>query len=348
MNILSNGQRFGTTALLWLFLSLVPYALTQGARQDRNALTAFQEALVQEGYIVTLVSTESLNLAAMWCANAVDSAWYSNYEPYTELLVPKSAGNTEQVREFKLRPDEAIVLIGLMPSPIRYFGFHPFLARKAYLDGSSEAIHATLGDAVNNLTVKTTGPTPYNSPVALIFTPDKGTDARIRAALQLAGYPEAIFNTVVFPASMLNLGDDNRADDLRITLRNGPIWQKPAEGDAYIANPPITIFRVTPSASTYLDPFPATPLRVRGTGRTEMDLMNKQVELRAGILARNAGLNATDIPSQPYFYEGYDYIQRRLDPSGDTRDALFLTAGWVPEYVHPILSTRLRWPTASF
>ncbi len=321
-------------ALLWLLLSLVPYALPQGARQDRDALAAFQDALEQDGFYVTPGSAEPFNLAALWCDSypGLETAWYSNYEPYIELLVPKSASNTEQVREFKLRPDEAIVLIGLTPPPIKYFGFYPFLATKVYPGRGRQPMHATLGDAVNNLTVKTTGPTPFNSPVALIFTPDKGTDARIRAALQIAGYPEAIINTVVFPPSMLNLGDDESADELRIALRNGPIWQRQADGEAYIANPPLTILRATPSARADLNPFAAPPLRVRGTGETEMDLMNKLVELRAGILAANPGLDATDIPSQPYWYEGYDYIQRGLDPSGDARDAFFLTAGWVPEY----------------
>ncbi len=61
----------------------------------------------------------------------------------------------------------------------------------------------TAGDAVNNATVKTIGLTSFNRPVALIFTPDQTTDARVRAALQRAVYPAAIINTVVFPASML-------------------------------------------------------------------------------------------------------------------------------------------------
>jgi len=136
----------------------------------------------------------------------------------------------------------------------------------------------------------------------------------------------------VFPASMLNLGHGKSADEIRITMRNGPIWQNPADGEAYVTNPPLTILRVTPRAPADLDPFPAPPLRVRGTGESEMDLMNKLVELRAGILAANSGLYATDIPSQPYWYEGYDYIQRQVEPDGDTRDCFFLTAGWVPEY----------------
>jgi hypothetical protein len=68
-----------------------------------------------------------------------------------------------------------------------------------------------------------------------------------------------------------------------------------------------------------------------------MDLMNKLGELRQGIIAANSGLHATDITSLPMCYEGYDYIQRRADPSqyqgywGDSRDAFYLGVG-LPEW----------------
>ena len=168
--------------------------------------------------------------------------------------------------------------------------------------------------------------------MALIFTPDKGTDARVRAALQHAGYPAAIINTVVFPASMLNLGYGETADELRIVMRNA-IWQEQADGDAYIANKPLNIFRVTPRTPSTANPLPAPRLRVRGTGESEMDLRNKLGELRAGIIAANPGLNATDIFSIPAIgYEGYDYMQRGIWEGGDARDAFYLDAGYIPEF----------------
>jgi hypothetical protein len=89
---------------------------------------------------------------------------------------------------------------------------------------------------------------------------------------------------------------------------------------------------VTPRTPAIANPFPVPPLRIRGTGKTEMDLMNKLDQLRQGIIAANPGLQHTDIQSRPNFYEGFDYIQRWLDPWGDSRDALFLTAGYLPEF----------------
>ena len=71
---------------------------------------------------------------------------------------------------------------------------------------------ATLGDAINNATIRTSGGTPFSTPVAIVFTPDQSTDARIRTALRRSGYPSGMVNTFVFPASMLTLGDGAAAD----------------------------------------------------------------------------------------------------------------------------------------
>jgi len=319
-------------ALLWLFLSLVPCAFSQRVGQDPHALARFQHALKQDGFDVTPGAAVAWNLAAQWCANdpTVPNAGYSNNEPYLVALVPKSVQEPGQLTtDFKLGPDEAVVLIGLTPPPARYFSYTPYLVSKVYPDGRKQIL-ATLGDAVNNATVKTIGSTPFNSPVVLIFTPDQTTEARVRATLRRAGYPAAIINTVVFPASMLNLGYGENADQLRVGLRNA-IWDKPSDGDAYINDPPLSVFRLTPRTQATANPFPAPPLRIRGTGRTEMDLMNKLGQLREGIIAANSGLHATDIVPMPMCNEGYDLIQRGIELCGDCRDAFYVGAG-LPEY----------------
>jgi hypothetical protein len=197
--------------------------------------------------------------------------------------------------------------------------------------GTRQPLWATLGDAVNKATVKTTGHTPFNSPVAVIFTADQRVDARVRAALERAGYPPAIINTIVFPVSMLNLGHSDTADEFIIAIRNA-MWQNQADGDAYMQSPPLNVFRLTPRNETIADPFPAPRLRVRGTGQTEMELMKKLDLLRQRIVAANSTLYAKDLATQTTAYEGYDYIQRGMDPWGDSRDAVFLTAGYVPEF----------------
>lgn len=201
---------------------------------DSRALTRFQTALKQDGLDVSYGRAEAWNATAEWCAGKVDTAQGFNNEPYLQVLVPTTAqdpGYPDLTGEFRLRQDEAIVLIGLTPPPVKYFSYTPYLSTKMYPDGK-RYILASLGDQLNNAVIKSIGNSPFNTPVALIFTPDQGTDARIREALRRAGYPAAIVNTVVFPASMLKLGHTETADMLRIVTRTA-VWEDTAAAAAY-------------------------------------------------------------------------------------------------------------------
>jgi len=298
------------------------------------SLDTLKTALGQEGLVATSGAVAHYNPARLWCdyTPGVKNADYFNVEPYLEVQVPNSPQETDQQSsEFRLRPDEAVVLVGLTPPPAKYFSYIPYLDWKRYPDGSRKRPIATLGDSVSVATVKSVGPTPFNAPIALIFTPDKTTDAGIRAALRRTGYAAAIIDTVVFPASMLNLGLDQSADQLTIALRTA-IWDDPSgAGKNYIDNPPLQVLRVTPSKPAPANPFPAPALRIRGTSHTEMDLMNKVDDLRQGIIAANPDFTAKDIQTMPMCYEGYDLIQRRIEMCGDSRDAFYVGAG-LPEF----------------
>ncbi len=174
-----------------LFL-LAPCAFAQRSGLDLRKLAQFPTALEDDGFKVSAGSTQMMDWAAEYCRGNLDNAGYVNKAPYLRFLVPTSAQDPTLTEVFQLRPDEAIVLIGLTPPPVNYFGYYPFLWTKVYPDVGRQPMFATLGDTVNNATIKTLGPAPYNRPVALIFTPDQGTDARVRAALRRAGYPTAI------------------------------------------------------------------------------------------------------------------------------------------------------------
>ena len=126
---------------------------------------------------------------------------------------------------------------------------------------------------------------------------------------------------------MLKLGHNETADVLRIMARTA-VWVDKTAGAAYINNPPLKVLRVTPRAQATAKPFPTPPLRIRGTGHTEMDLANKLDELRQSIIAAYPRLLATDIQSIPMCYEGYDLIQRG-NWCGDSRDAFYIGAGYL-------------------
>lgn len=315
----------------------IPCAFAQKAGQDAKLLERFQAALEQDGFSIQSGVASDTDWAGMYCNRERDDAGYVNKAPYLLIQVPRSAEDPTPVENFKLRPDEAIVLIGPTPPPTKYFGYYAFLATRI-LPGDPDQdripLVATLGDAINNATIKTIGPTPFNTPVVVIFTPDRGTDARIRTALQRSGYPAAMINTLVSPASLLNLGESDTADEVTFKVRIGMSEDHPEALDAYVrsAETTLTVLRVTPRTPAVANSFPVPPLRVRGTGRTELGLMTEVDQLREAIIAAHPGLHAVDIQSKPVAYEAYDYIQQGINPGADSRDSLFLAAGYVPEF----------------
>jgi len=314
-----------------------PCAFAQQTGHDASLVARCQAALRQDGFSIQPGVVSDTDWAGLYCNGERANAGYVNRAPYLLIRVPKSADDPSPVENFKLPPDEAIVLIGPTPPPTKYFGYYAFLATRMFPndpDGKRNPLVATLGDAINNATIKTVGPTPFNQPVAVILTPDRGTDGRIRTALQQAGYPSAMINTLVSPASMLNLGESDTADEVTFKVRIGMSEGNPEELTAYVrgARTSLTVLRVTPRTNAIANPFPVPPLRVPGTGQTEMDLMKKVDQVREAIIAAHPGLHAVEIQSKPVGYEGYDYIQQGMNPGADSRDTLFLAAGYLPEF----------------
>lgn len=341
MNTLIQSNRLlatiGFFAIVLFFTAAVQAQNTNRgpqAGQRPDSLASFQDALKRDNFEIKMGYASVLDLRGLYCGGQLDNALYQNKNaPYLSAYVPELEEESPRTfvgRSFRLRYDEAIVLIGLTPPPEKYFSYQPYLLAKVYPQGSIP-VFASLGDTVNLRTIKTLGPTPFNSPVILIFTPDQGTDARIRAALRSSGLPNSIINTLVFPSSMLTLGLGEEADQFLLVSRNA-VWENEDAGRAYIENPPVMVFRVTPQEPAVANPFPAPPLRIRGTGQTEMNWMNKLGELREGILATYPDMNATELVTKPMGYEGYDFIQRAVNVLGDTRDALYLAAGFMPDF----------------
>lgn len=344
-------------------LPLLPCAFAQQAGQDPRALARFQNVLAQDGFDVRQGRSMSLDMWQQYCNGVTTSAKYNNKgAPYLTAVVPHLPGDPTLVPyAFQLRADEAVVFIGVTPPAVAYFSYQPYLLNKHYAqpvpadlltkpiqgcwgDPHCLDVGTSLGDTVNVATIKTIGPDPYNAPMVLIFTPDQGTEVRVRSALRKAGYPPAIVNTVAFPASMLNLGIGQGHDLFMILGRNAK-WLNGAAGEAagsaYMDSlnstdptkpSPVSVFRVTPNvfSATNLQPFPAPALRVRGTGRTEMDLLGKLDEIRDRIISQYTGMGyvvAGEYSSGPGSYDGYDFIQQMKRAYLDCRDTIYVGVG---------------------
>jgi len=317
-------------------LTCATLAFSQGGEQSSGSVAKFTSNLARGGFLVSSGVAKHFDPIQVYCNNGpLPNALYSNQgAPYISAVVPGLPGQaaTRLPAEFRLNPQEAVVLIGQTPPPAQYFAFQLYLADRVYPPNTApDFLLDSLGDSANLRTIHTMGHDPFNREVVLIFTADRGTEDSVRAALLSAGYPDATINSLVIPGPMVHFGLDATSDALLISMRTA-LFKDPTAGDTYVNNPPLMVFRVTPQNSTTPKLFPVPRLRVRGTGYTEMDLVPEMAKLRQAILDKYAGYTPTEYMTQQVANDGYDYIQREVSSLGDTRDTLYLGAGFFPDF----------------
>ncbi len=345
-------------AVVCVVLILAPCAFTphRAVAQSRNDpptnITKLLRVLNNEGFDARQGQFRILDPVTMACTDRGDgkpfipSTWYNNVQPYMSIILPGYVWDTvpwEQTRRaipvnYLLRQDEAILIVGNTPPPMAYYSFQTMLFARHNLATYDydpalggifrpyEATVAYLGDTVNSLTVRTTGSTPYNRPMAFISTGNRQTLERLRAALRSAGYPDAVINTETLPPSLVRFGyqtgdqflftmrlaiaagGDQAFDDFERAVQDGKVMQ---------------VFRVRPKTEFSGDPLPAPVLRTRGTGQTEMDLYPTMEKLRQAVISRfGATFDAQELDTflPDYIPEGYPAIQRGIAYLGPGRD----------------------------
>jgi hypothetical protein len=332
-----------------VFIIAVLFAMLIGTCLAQNATTgdvnAFKQALEKDGFTVQKGGLGYFDLIKLYDLGILPSAYGNNPSTrYLSYFVPPAPG--QKVPElfakiaaalgmrlnstafWNLRPDEAIIFVGRTPPECRYFSYDHFLMSRTY-GNDTRWIFANIADTVNNLVINTQGTpnglagNPFNQTTVIIATADRGIDQRIRAAALSAGYPNGIFNSMVLPSAMLNMGLENSSDTFLVAIRPA-LYKAKQAGNDYLNNTPATVLRITPNESTKLDPYNYPELRVRGTGKTEFDLTADLAELREMILNKYSNLNATELPTSQIVPVGIDGIQRGVDAVGPDNDACYL------------------------
>lgn len=333
-----------------LFTMSIGTALAENVETNvtTNDTQTFQQTLKQDGFTVQEGDLAYFDFITLVEKGVLPSAYGNNpTTKYVMYFVPPSPGYgvEEQVSKitsmlgangnttpfWNLRPDEAVVFVGRTPPQCRYFGYDYCLMHRTIGD-ERRWIFANIADSTNNLIIKTEGTpngpfgNPFNQTTVIIITADKGIDQRIRAAAHSAGYLDNIINTQVLPSSILNMGLDNNSDTFAAAVRP-TLFNDTQAGENYINNTPAAVFRITPNNTTKLDPYAYPELRVRGTGRTELNLTDDLEELRTAILNKYNESNATELPTSQWVPKGNDAIQRGINAAGPTNDACYLWTG---------------------
>jgi len=327
--------------------AVVSFALAQqGTPDGAGDVDAFAAALAQDGFTVQEGTMGVVPIIDLYNMGFLPSCYGNNPStPYVMCFVPPPPGQSvvaengqdaatldgETLIQYRLRSDEAIVMIGRTPPTCSYFSYRSYMYdRFSAAEGARERIFASLGDTLNLLTIRTSGTpdgqsgNPFDQMTVIVVTADRGIDQRVRAAAETAGFSASILNTDVIPSALVTMGLDANADRFLVLLRLA-FFQDRQVGQAFMSEPPMRVFRLTPTETTALDPYDAPDLRVRGTGDTsEFALLGALEELRQAILAKHGEANATELTTSVWLYEGFDAIQRGVDVIGENRDTVYL------------------------
>jgi hypothetical protein len=307
---------------------------------QREGLIA-QKGEVNKADIFTAVN---LSLFPNCFDNNQNALYIKTYLPPApgEKQLPPMYGIIEKDRirltdvRFRMRPDEAIILFGKTPKKCKYFSFTPYIFERYFeKDLKFQEVFNSLNDPLNNMTIKTDGGdgNPFDAFTVIVFTPDKGTEVKVRKSLIKAGSPENVINVSVIPLSLLRMGINFESDTLMCLFRiYGPEDEKALE--EYVDYVPMQIYRVTPDKPVELDPFPMPKLRVRGTGKTEMELLPKMEKLRKVILEKyeKQGWKASEYAADQWLEEGLQALQAYKNMFGENRDTAYMSTNTFTMY----------------
>lgn len=331
--------------LLLLIISISACAPGSGAKTPHGDIDKFITQLEKSGFTVQKGSYGYQDAIALCSAGFIDSCQGANVgAPYLAYKLPPAPGQTAPNMKvdpgdnlafsYRLRSDEAIVQVGRTPPESAFYSYQSYLMfRYDPVSKQYPPLFNSIGDSINNLTINTAGD-KFNQPVIFISTADRGTDKMVRAAAQAAGYSFNIINTDVIPSPTVKMGLEDGSDLFGFVSRIAVPKDK-NELDAYIKDPDSTVLRLTPKTPAVPDLFPVPTLRVRGTGKTELDLMPAVEELRQAILSRYGTLKAGEVPTYIALPEGFSAIQSKVNTMADDREAAYFSTVEVDAWTKP-------------
>lgn len=342
-------------------------------------LRIFISTLAQKGFIVQEGKISYIDILKLCSEGKVDSCLGNNVgAPYATCLLPPAPDqNPSKGQEppigfdpdnlnnypanidyiapginSKLRPDEAVVLIGTTPPPALYYCYRSYISfienkfqkdYSGYITSGDDSIgfyhmiFTSLGDQLNNYNIWTAN-TPmgepgnsFSSSTIIISTADRNINKQIRTALGLAGYNQDIINDDNIPIELVNMGLEAGKDTFLFMMRIA-LWAQQNIGKQYLNNIDkfIKVFRITPTIPLpNLAPWPVPTLKIRETGITEYQVVpnaRRDVDhLRNEIIKKyeSSDYDHVDLDLTIGIPDNYNAILRDFNVYGDNRDGVY-------------------------
>lgn len=294
-----------------------------------NKIDFFKSALIKNGFEVQEGSIVHLDPIEMYnYGGGSDCGGNNPSSPYMVYALPPAPGMMADRPGIHLRQDEAIVYVGKTPPSCKYFSYQTYLMQR-YLPETDmhKVLCASLGNSINNLTIKTDGTNndPFDKNTIIVTTANRITDEHVRNAALVAGYPSNIINTDIFPSEITRMGLESNTDTFWWMMRMA-FFKDEIAGRSFIDNPPALLLRLTPIKQIQFDSFPTPILRTRGTGSTEVDLTNSLNDLRKAIIEKYPNLIAKELSIQRGDIKGYEAIKQGVYVGCDQQDTIYLSS----------------------
>jgi hypothetical protein len=245
-----------------------------------------------------------------------------------EWVDPATAGMVGPTVEgyngsYRLDPREAIVILGELPPPARYFGLQTYLlSRPGEWDEDSPQylfvrdnvpalldtfftklpknderlqLFADLSDAINNVVIENGSGTVWGQVRTFVITPDRTMDHAVRQALVRLGIPDNTVFTEQIPSVLgdanMAIGLDEESDDFLTVLR----YAMPDDGggdgtrsNAWRERLPLVVLRIRDTRPSHQpQPYPPVEFETRyGATPPEITYAPNLIKLAEAICSR--------------------------------------------------------------
>ena len=250
--------------------------------------------------------------------------------------------------EYKLRQDEAIVLITPLPQECKYYSFINYIMftedkpGKIYQgkpgmfsvgnedSGLYHPIFGSIGNSLNMTNIRHSGDSEYGTETVIVISANGTVAEQVIENLQAAGFGEEMINVMPIPAEIYRMGLEKGADTFSFLQRISQAAD-PNDYRDYLdhISERSTVYRVTPREAIPENPYQNETVIPRGTG----------VHEAAGLKDPEGTLDAIRKAVLEKYGEEYDYEELACEiavpegltayftdfnAKGDNRDAMYL------------------------